>query len=106
QRQPKLQGTKPSGEFHGLFEKREAFDGVSRELFGVVSGIGEGATSNVDIAMQKAAAVQRLVKPFVRVQRERIRFRKSYELFRRRQKSQGSVGAVDVEPGIVRLRDR
>ena len=106
EREPELQRAKTAGKLHGLFEEGESFDRIGTELLCIVAGISEGLAGNVDIAVEETSAIERLIKPLVRIERKRIGFRQAPEFVRCGQRGEGPVGAVDVEPRIVRACDR
>ena len=64
----------------------------------VVAAVREGVAGRLRVAIQQTAAIDRLIQPFVRVERQGIGQRQSMELLGRSQGGQPSVGAIDVQP--------
>src|SRR5581483_8823090 len=69
QRQPQLQRAEAPRKFQRLFKKREPFDWIFTQGTRIFTGMTEGRAGILRIAKKQAAAVQRLVQPFMRVER-------------------------------------
>src|SRR5262249_23367064 len=103
-RQPKFQRAEAAREFHRLFEKCESLNRVKAELLRISTRVSESLSSDLGIAIEKAATIKWLKQPFMRVERDRIRFAQAAELFRCGERSQCPVGAINVQPQIGRTR--
>ena len=103
--EPQLERAEPAGELDRLVEEREALDGVVARRLHVFGAVGEREPSDLGVAVEEDAAVERLVEPFVRVERDRVGLRHARELLRLRKCGRSAVGAVDVEPQTVPPRD-
>src|SRR5919197_1797624 len=95
QGQPELQRSEPAGELDGLVEEREPLDRVVARRLHVLRAVGEGALRGVGVSIEEDAAVEWLVEPLVRVQRDRVGLRHAGELLRRYQRSRSAVSPVD-----------
>jgi hypothetical protein len=68
--------------------------------------VRERRPRTLGIAIEQAAAVERLVEPLVGIDRDRVRPVEAAKRLGNGQGGERAVGAVDVEPNAVLLRDR
>src|SRR6185437_5968012 len=99
--EPQFKRTEAAREFERLFEESEAFNGVAAEYAGVVTGMRKSVSRCVGIAIKQAAAVQRLIQPFMWIERNGVGQFQSLKATARGNCRQCTVSSINVEPGIV-----
>ncbi len=85
QGQPELQRPKTAGKLDRFVEEGEGLAGILVEDFYIVAAVGEGFARRIALAVKQAAAIDRLVKPFMRIERDRVGKIEPVELFPARQ---------------------
>ena len=105
QRQPELERAEAPRQLHRLLEKGEPLHRFVAEHAHIVAAVREGRAGHCRIPIEQAAAVDRLVQPFVRIERQRIGLLQPAKLFGHRQRSESAIGAVDVQPQVLALGD-
>src|SRR3954469_10756557 len=88
-----------------IIKEREALDRILVQRVRVRAGMRESSARGPAVAVQQAAAIYRLVKPLVRIKRERVGFCKAVKFLRRGDGGQSAISAINVEPRVVSASD-
>src|SRR5579864_930747 len=105
QRQPQFKRAEAPRQLNRFFEERERFDRIGTERARVVSGVRESHTRGIRRAVEQASAIERLIEPLMRIERNRVSQFDAIELVALCYGCQSSIGSVDVKPQSVPLRD-
>ena len=105
QRQPELQCPETARELDRLIEEREGLDRIGSERLRIIAAEGERPARRVLAPVEEQPAVERLVEPLVRIEREGVRGGKSPERLRDGEGREGAVGAVDMQPELLLAAD-
>ncbi|HEY3010747.1 MAG TPA: hypothetical protein VGJ63_22180 [Micromonosporaceae bacterium] len=105
QRQPELERPEPTRRLQRLIEEGVRLDAVLAEWLDVPSLERERPSGGGRIAVQQHPAVQRLVEPLVRVERQRVGLVESGEGLGHGERGRHAVRPVDVQPQVVLLGD-
>src|SRR5437763_3464031 len=107
QQHPNFERAKTPGKLRPVIPKGKNFVRFLSDDAGIFRFVGEGGASCLRIAIQDAAAIDWKVKPFVGIERERIRVRDRGEQRPRRwsQRRESAVSTVNVQPKIKAPRD-
>src|ERR1041384_1669920 len=71
-RQPDLECTKTPRQLHRFFEKAEALDRIRGKRLSIIPAMGKRAVRVRRIAEEQAAAIQRLIEPFMGIEGKRV----------------------------------
>ena len=105
QRHPQLHGAESSRQLQRFFEKRIPLHRVCARGTSIVATMGERLSRPFGRPIEQTAAVERLIQPFVRVERNRVRKFQTIEFDPIGHCRQSAIGAVNVKPCIVALGD-
>src|SRR6516164_7031799 len=106
QRKPELQCTKAARELDALFEEGEILHRVIEIRLGIVARMRERPLRIRHITIQQASAINGLVKPLMGIEGDGVGSAEADELAGFGDGCQRSIGAINVEPRTLLLRDR
>ena len=72
QREPKSQGAEAAREFQRFFKECETLDWIVGQRLGIFPCVRECGMCSIHVTVQQAATVQRLIKPFMRIEGKRV----------------------------------